>query len=231
MKSRLKLFGLLTLLMLLITSCEDDDFTPIIPEEQEVPSAKDNLPWPLTQYMDAVNYRPGDDFYLYCNGKYWENAPMGDKKVLSDLYETEMPEALEELKAWCLNPVYDQVESHESVEVSNDQLYAFMKPFYEKIDCIQSYEDAFRVAGELMMEGLYSLIGIDLIFEDKVLLYIAARESYVKKSELKTFMGTPIPMMCIIIMSSMIMNMVLMLNIGRSIKRTMMNIRHAPMRW
>ena len=55
--------GLLFLLTWVVVSCQDDDFTPILPGEQEVPSAKDNLPWPLTQYMDAVNYRPGDDFF------------------------------------------------------------------------------------------------------------------------------------------------------------------------
>ena len=82
MKRLLKIYGLLTLLILAFTSCEDDDFSFVIPEEQEVPSAKDNLPWPLTQYMDAENYRPGDDFYLYCNGKYWQNASMGNKRVV-----------------------------------------------------------------------------------------------------------------------------------------------------
>ena len=159
MKSRLKLFGLLTLLMLVITSCEDDDFTPIIPEEQEVPSAKDNLPWPLTQYMDAVNYCPGDDFYLYCNGKYWDNAPMGDKKVVG-FYDTEMPDALKQLRTGVSNPVYDQLEAHENVQVTNAQFYAFLKPFFKKIDGIRSYEDAFSVAGELKMAGTLRVFDI-----------------------------------------------------------------------
>ena len=185
--------GLLFLLAWVVVSCQDDDFTPILPDDQEVTSAKDNLPWPLTQYMDAVNYRPGDDFFMYCNGKYWETASLGEDESIVGFIQTEIPEALERMTASVTNPVYDQVKAHEGIEVSNDQFYAFMKPFYEKIDGIQSYEDAFRVAGELMMEGLYSLIGIDLIFEDKVLLYIAARESYVEKSELKTFMGNPHP--------------------------------------
>ena len=193
MKSRLKLFGLLTLMMLLITSCEDDDFTPIIPEEQEVPSAKDNLPWPLTQYMDAVNYRPGDDFFLYCNGKYWETASLGEDESIVGFIQTEIPEALEERKASITNPVYDQVKLHEGVEVSNDQLYAFMKPFYEKIDGIQSYEDAFRVAGELRLDGLRSLVRMRIRFEEKALLYLETRESYVKKPMLKAFIGNPHP--------------------------------------
>lgn len=151
MKRLLKIYGLLTLMVLAFTSCEDY-LPPVIPEEQEVPSAKDNWSWPLTQYMDAENYRPGDDFYLYCNGKYWQNAPMGDKKVVG-FYDTEMPDALKQLRASISNPVYDQLEAHGNMQVTNAQFYAFLKPFYQMIDGIQSYEDAFRVAGELLMAG------------------------------------------------------------------------------
>jgi predicted metalloendopeptidase len=185
--------GLLFLLAWVVVSCQDDDFTPILPDEQEVPSAKDNLPWPLTQYMDAVNYRPGDDFFMYCNGKYWETASLGEDESIVGLTETEMQEALEERKASVTNPAYDQVKLHEGVEVSNDQLYAFMKPFYEKIDCIQSYEDAFRVAGELRLDGLRYLVGMRIRFEEKALLYIETRESYFTKPMLKAFIGNPHP--------------------------------------
>ena len=142
MLKRLSKYCLLFLLGLAASGCQKEDAV----------SPKDNLPWPLTQYADPDNYRPGDDFYLYCNGKYWNNAPMGNKKVVG-FYDTEMPDALKQLQSSVTNPVYDQLEAHGNVQVTNARFYAFLKPFFEKIDGIHSYEDAFRVAGELRMAG------------------------------------------------------------------------------
>lgn len=163
--------GLLFLLAWVVVSCQDDDFTPILPDEQEVPSAKDNLPWPLTQYMDAVNYRPGDDFFMYCNGNYWKTADMGNKKIVG-FYDTEMVDALKVLTSSVTNPVYEQLKVHENVEVSNAQFYAFLKPFYEKIDGIQCYEDAFRVAGELRMAGTQKIVDLSISTNKEIRLMV-----------------------------------------------------------
>lgn len=171
MKKLLKIYGLLALLILALTSCEDDDFTPVIPEEQEVPSAKDNLPWPLNKNMDTENYRPGDDFFMYCNGNYWKTADMGNKKIVG-FYDTEMVDALKVLTSSVTNPVYEQLKVHENVEVSNDQFYAFLKPFFEKIDGIQSYEDAFRVAGELRMAGTQKIVDLSISTNKEIRLKV-----------------------------------------------------------
>jgi len=69
----LKKHLLFVLLSLWLVSCYNDNPVIVVPisEQEESPSAKDNQPWPLTQYMDAANYRPGDDFFMFCNGSYW----------------------------------------------------------------------------------------------------------------------------------------------------------------
>lgn len=192
MKRLLKIYGLLTLLILAFTSCEDDDFSFVIPEEQEVPSAKDNLPWPLTQYMDAENYRPGDDFYLYCNGKYWQNASMGNKRVVG-FFDTEMPEALKQLRTSVSNPVYDQLEAHGNVQVTNAQFYAFLKPFYKKIDGIQSYEDAFRVAGELIMAGTKRVFDVSPASDKTVSIHLETSGPFDVRGEHLAFLESDDP--------------------------------------
>ena len=192
MKRLLKIYGLLTLLILAFTSCEDDDFSFVIPEEQEVPSAKDNLPWPLTQYMDAENYRPGDDFYLYCNGKYWQNASMGNKRVVG-FFDTEIPEALKQLRASVSNPVYDQLEAHGNVQVTNAQFYAFLKPFYKKIDGIQSYEDAFRVAGELIMAGTKRVFDVSPASDKTVSIHLETSGPFDVRGEHLAFLESDDP--------------------------------------
>ena len=80
----LKKHLLFVLLSLWLVSCYNDNPVIVdpIPEQEESPSAKDNQPWPLTQYMDAANYRPGDDFFMYCNGSYWKNTSLGDNQLI-----------------------------------------------------------------------------------------------------------------------------------------------------
>ena len=163
---RLSRYCLLLFMSLLVVCCREDDLIPSdLPVEQE--SAKDNLPWPLYQNMDTENYRPGDNFYMYCNGHYWETADMEGKRIVG-LYDTEMVAALNEKKASVTNPIYEQVKAHDGIQVTNAQFSAFLKPFFEKIDGIQSYEDAFRVAGELMMAGARSIVGFYLSSKKKL---------------------------------------------------------------
>lgn len=156
----LKKHLLFVLLSLWLVSCYNDNPVIVdpIPEQEESPSAKDNQPWPLTQYMDAANYRPGDDFFMYCNGSYWKNTSLGDNKLICGFLTTEMEEALSQLSAGISSPAFEQLKAHQNVQLTNDQFYAFLEPYFDKIDGIQSYEDAFRVAGELKRKGLNNLL-------------------------------------------------------------------------
>ena len=175
--------------MTTLVSCTDNiDNTGFLPQD-ETSSAKDNLPWPLYDNMDTVNYRPGDNFYMYCNGTYWKNADMMGKKIVG-LYDTEMVEALKLLKGSVTNPTYEQLEAHENVQVTNDQFYAFLKPFFEMIDGIQSYEDAFRVAGELKKAGALKIFDLYLSANKVITVYVDTGGPIDAEDEHLAFMGS-----------------------------------------
>lgn len=63
MKMNLKYFVLLGSLVLGLTSCSDDndDSLPVV----------DNKEWKADANKDT-SVRPGDDFFMYCNGGYWK---------------------------------------------------------------------------------------------------------------------------------------------------------------
>ena len=187
------LFFILSLCgMTTLVSCSDDtDYIDLLPSE-ETPSAKDNLPWPLYKNMDTENYRPGDDFYMYCNGNYWKTADMMGKKIVG-FFDTEMPEALKVMKASVTNPVYEQLKTHEGIQLTNAQFYAFLKPFYEKIDGVQSYEDAFRVAGELRMAGTQKVINIYLTNYKEVRLIVETNGPFEVDGEHLAFLESDNP--------------------------------------
>ena len=49
---------------MVLTSCSDDDYVLVA----------DNKPWTVsTDDMDTT-VRPGDDFFMYCNGNYWKST-------------------------------------------------------------------------------------------------------------------------------------------------------------
>lgn len=161
-----KIAAILALCSITMSSCQDDTFEQIIPdltpqeqEEIETPSAKDNMPWPLTPFMDTQNYRAADNFFMYCNGSYWNNTPL-DGMTIKGFFETELQESLNQLKKNNIAPCFIQLEALQGKQLSNDEFYAFLKPYYNRIDGIKSYEDAFRLAGELKVEGMNSIISV-----------------------------------------------------------------------
>lgn len=53
-----------------LVACSDDDIQP--------DPVVDSKEWPLDGNMDK-SYRPGDNFFMYCNGTWYKNADVGDR--------------------------------------------------------------------------------------------------------------------------------------------------------
>lgn len=71
-----------------LVACHDDE-----PEMGEPlpPSAVDGKDWDFDAHIDAENYSPGDNFYMYCIGMWHKNADLGGESEIG-LVWTEMDE-------------------------------------------------------------------------------------------------------------------------------------------
>ena len=118
---------------------------------------------------------------------------MGDNQLICGFLTTEMEEALGQLSAGISSPAYEQLKAHQNVQLTNDQFYAFLKPYFDKIDGIQSYEDAFRVAGELKRKGLNNLLKFSVSSTKVIKLSINAEFPYGLEEECKAYMGDDHP--------------------------------------
>ena len=49
---------------MMLTSCSDDN--PVV--------ATDDKPWTISADDMDPSVRPGDDFFMYCNGGYWKST-------------------------------------------------------------------------------------------------------------------------------------------------------------
>ena len=100
-----------------LTACSSDSDikepeTPVTPVTPTTPSTVDSKKWELDQYMDTVNYKPGNDFAMYCWGKWYQSAQYGDgmdnemnsaitqrEAALDNKYHTQLVSELNQLKA------------------------------------------------------------------------------------------------------------------------------------
>ncbi len=83
-------------------------------------------------------------FFMYCNGAYWNTVSLGDK-LSAGFINTEVPAVRSKMLTDNPTPAYLQLKAH-ARELTNDEFYAFLKPAFNKIDAIKTFEDAYRVA-------------------------------------------------------------------------------------
>lgn len=73
----LTMLGLVCVSLVSFTACSDDDMQP---------SAIDEKIWDLDGNKDK-SYSPGDNFFMYCNGKWWDGADLDGKKRVGLMFD------------------------------------------------------------------------------------------------------------------------------------------------
>lgn len=73
----LTMLGLVCVSLVSFTACSDDDMQP---------SAIDEKIWDLDGNKDK-SYSPGDNFFMYCNGKWWDGTDLDGKKRVGLMFD------------------------------------------------------------------------------------------------------------------------------------------------
>jgi predicted metalloendopeptidase len=81
-----------TMTMAVLTACTDMEDNPASPTEK--PSATDNGKWKVTASHMDTSVRPGNDFYMYCNGGYWKNTTVDDAEPFKKLFLGELADEM-----------------------------------------------------------------------------------------------------------------------------------------
>jgi predicted metalloendopeptidase len=151
--------------------------------QKEPVSAVDPLPFPMDVNKDR-SVAPGDDFFQFCNGTWLSQTPIPDHTPTGGLYASTpaMDSRLEELKK--SNPqighffrLKDEMFDHEaaSLEYIRQQKEAIKKP--------TSPEEAFRTIGEMLKDGVPTMVQAGLITLDgKIIIYLVPFTPSVVKS-------------------------------------------------
>ena len=141
--------------MLAACSEDDDDF------DEPEPSTVDTSVWTITEHMDTLSYRAGDDFFMYCNGHYWKTTTLTDPTQRVGFVFSEALEKYYEL-IWqipipSLSKLNRLLEAADEHPLTDDEISQYIAPIMPIITETQTHEDCFRVMARLAKMG-YSVI-------------------------------------------------------------------------
>ena len=132
--------------MTMLTSCSNIDDSPI-------PSAVDNGEWDLPDDEMDTSVRPGDDFFMYCNGGFWNTAELDEtafdiNSVFYKAYPALIAERMAALPFPTLEKLYADAANADSLEIVTR-----LSGVLERINAITTREEAWKVCAQLMKEG------------------------------------------------------------------------------
>lgn len=137
------------------TSCSESDDDSSTQEENPV---VDNGVWPVPDDAMDTSYRPGDDFFMYSNGGFWKTATVDESKAEINCWaKNEVAELMKQR----MNSVH--VPSIEKMKKDLDEMDADMialqnermQQAIDRIQAINTREEAWTLIGQLMKEGYY----------------------------------------------------------------------------
>ena len=172
--------------MPLLTACANDNL------DELAPSTVDLSEWPLTGDMDTLNYRAGDDFFMYCNGNYWKTTDLGNSNVKMPYNEADSE--MQRLVKQTDMPHKTQLEALakvvENEPMTDDEMDEYMAPMMKLIDEASTNEDCIRLFARFYKMGYSSLLrlsftGVDGVFKPILAPVLRYNQSVAKMAFVK----------------------------------------------
>ena len=132
--------------MTVLTACSSDDDTPS--------SVVDDKEWKADANKDT-SVRPGDDFYMYCNGNYWNNTTVDDANPFKKLHMGELIDEMKKREAALTLPskVKTMADADKTdaatINAQKDQLQSAI----DRVNALTTKEEAWKLVAELHKEG------------------------------------------------------------------------------
>ena len=138
--------------VMILTSCHDDDIFVV----------SDEKPWTISADDMDPNVRPGDDFFMYCNGGYWQSTYVREdtQKIASFVRTVVMTEIKNKIADLTL-PSLEVLKAHKAQpKPTKEELEAFVTPRLQPLKEAATLEEAWRTTGQLVAKGLTFNFGL-----------------------------------------------------------------------
>ncbi|MBR6333343.1 MAG: hypothetical protein IKR77_02975, partial [Bacteroidales bacterium] len=134
-----------------LSACQKGD-----PDEPE--TAVDNGIWPVPADAGDDSYKPGDDFFMYCNGGFWKSAQVDESKLDINCWaKVEVPKLMDQRLAALSIPSLEKMKS--DIARRDEATIALQQQRLQeakvRVDALQTPEEAWRLAARMMKEGYH----------------------------------------------------------------------------
>ena len=146
----------LAIVALGLSACQKGD-----PDEPE--TAVDNGIWPVPADAGDDSYKPGDDFFMYCNGGFWKSAQVDESKLDINCWaKVEVPKLMDQRLAALSIPSLEKMKS--DIARRDEATIALQQQRLQeakvRVDALQTHEEAWRLAARMMKEGYHLPISL-----------------------------------------------------------------------
>ena len=148
-------------LVMLLTSCTVSDI-PV--------SAVDEGEWSINESFMDTSVRPGDDFYMYCNGGFWRDNPASGYDYYGIKDESYM-QGVKRMNTLTLPSVEILKTDLFRIDETQTQAEQTIKRVLDRIDAVKSREDAWKLMGQLMSEGYQTPAGLFTFSKNGILSF------------------------------------------------------------
>lgn len=141
-----------------LSACHRDG--PDVPK-----TAVDNGVWPVPADAGDASYKPGDDFFMYCNGGFWKNATVDESKAennctaLMDIPRL-MSQRIEALHFPSLEKMKKDIALRDEASLKKQQQRA--QAAISRVMALQTVEEAWQMMALMMKEGYHLRVNISL---------------------------------------------------------------------
>lgn len=146
MKKFFKFWMLLVPMALSVASCSDngDNPSPVVDDKE----------WKTDAYKDT-SVRPGDDFFMYCNGGWWNSTVVDETTGIKKLHQGQLEDVMKQREAALTLPSKVKVLADAgktdaaTIKAQKDQLQSAI----DRVNAVTTKEEAWKLLGELYKEG------------------------------------------------------------------------------
>ena len=142
-----------TMTMAVLTACTDKDDNPVNPVEE--PSAVDHGKWNVSESFMDKSVRPGDDFFMYCNGGFWKNTVVDETTPMKMLFLDQISDEMKKREAALTLPskVKTLADADKTDAATIDAQKAKLQSAIDRVNALTTPEEAWQLVAELYMEG------------------------------------------------------------------------------
>ena len=131
---------------LCVASCSDssDNPSPVVDDKE----------WKTDAYKDT-SVRPGDDFFMYCNGSWWNSTVVDETTGIKKLHQGQIEDVMKQREAALTLPSKTKVLADAgktdaaTIKAQKDQLQSAI----DRVNAVTTKEEAWKLLGELYKEG------------------------------------------------------------------------------